>query len=783
MKAQIPWSVKGVEPEAREAAKVAARRAGLTLGAWLNQVIRDSGVPAPRMVDVTEERRAQGFAPVGEPYARPTLVRVETDQPQEQAQGADSFTAVMRRLNAVEGKTGRIVQALEATLKDIAERLAVEARGRPSSSDKALQESLTRLSARLDTLESETAARGQALEQGLGEIARHYSDIEVRHERGRQDIAHSVERLAERIAQGNPAAAGEIDSLRHTLTSLETRIDDVSADSRKTAHAVESALNALSSRLSSAERRQRTQESTLERALTLFNDRLQEALAREDNGQSEALRALEQAVGDISQHFEAIERRREQTNRAVEDSLRAIVTRLAETDRRQADEAHAPVDAVENALRRMMNRLEDTEKHSAEVVVTLDKRVQELRERFERTETEFRASRIAIMRAIDDVSDHVGTIDSGREVPPVPSFLTTPKEKPGPAASESKPEILQQADEQENEPAEREVRALVEDARKRARTEEAEPEMEPSPEPDATGQSPSFYMPRTLGAPAAGLRDAEEEAEQRRRRRVFHLSLALAASVIVLVVVALVTWSGVDENSAASGRPSALQSFKNALGIAQTRIEGLVSERAKPEDKKPAAAAPPPAAKPKTETQENDPKAIAAQGIALAREATTPEAAAEAATQIGRAAALGDADAQFALGRLFETGRGVTQDRTSAERWYEEAAAQGHALAMYNLGALAASLGSKEGYIRAARWFEQAAIRGVKDAQFNLAKLYEQGLGVDADPIEAYAWYAAAAAQGDKEAAQAVDRLAQAMNPSERAEAGERARKKQSSGG
>jgi len=35
-----PWSVKGVEPEAREAAKIAARRAGLTLGQWLNQTIR-----------------------------------------------------------------------------------------------------------------------------------------------------------------------------------------------------------------------------------------------------------------------------------------------------------------------------------------------------------------------------------------------------------------------------------------------------------------------------------------------------------------------------------------------------------------------------------------------------------------------------------------------------------------------------------------------------------------------------------------------------------------------
>ena len=41
MKPGIPWSVKGIEPEVREAAKHAARRAGMTLGEWLNSVFLD----------------------------------------------------------------------------------------------------------------------------------------------------------------------------------------------------------------------------------------------------------------------------------------------------------------------------------------------------------------------------------------------------------------------------------------------------------------------------------------------------------------------------------------------------------------------------------------------------------------------------------------------------------------------------------------------------------------------------------------------------------------------
>ena len=41
MTAAGPWSVKGIDPKAREVAKDLARRSGLTLGEWLNQMIVD----------------------------------------------------------------------------------------------------------------------------------------------------------------------------------------------------------------------------------------------------------------------------------------------------------------------------------------------------------------------------------------------------------------------------------------------------------------------------------------------------------------------------------------------------------------------------------------------------------------------------------------------------------------------------------------------------------------------------------------------------------------------
>jgi hypothetical protein len=39
MATNSPWSVKGVDPEAREAAKIAARKQGVNVGRWLSNAI------------------------------------------------------------------------------------------------------------------------------------------------------------------------------------------------------------------------------------------------------------------------------------------------------------------------------------------------------------------------------------------------------------------------------------------------------------------------------------------------------------------------------------------------------------------------------------------------------------------------------------------------------------------------------------------------------------------------------------------------------------------------
>ena len=96
----------------------------------------------------------------------------------------------------------------------------------------------------------------------------------------------------------------------------------------------------------------------------------------------------------------------------------------------------------------------------------------------------------------------------------------------------------------------------------------------------------------------------------------------------------------------------------------------------------------------------------------------------------------GDAKAQFNLGLLHETGRGVAEDPAQAAAWYE-----------------------------------RAALQGVTQAQYNLAALHQAGRGVPQDGEEALYWLEVAARHGKgAERSQAADdalKLAEALSPEE----------------
>lgn len=96
----------------------------------------------------------------------------------------------------------------------------------------------------------------------------------------------------------------------------------------------------------------------------------------------------------------------------------------------------------------------------------------------------------------------------------------------------------------------------------------------------------------------------------------------------------------------------------------------------------------------------------------------------------------GDAMAQFNMGLLHETGRGVAEDPAAAAAWYV-----------------------------------RAALQGVTAAQYNLAVLLQSGHGVPEDGPEVLYWLEVAARDGEdaarEQAADAAARLAEALDADE----------------
>ena len=126
----------------------------------------------------------------------------------------------------------------------------------------------------------------------------------------------------------------------------------------------------------------------------------------------------------------------------------------------------------------------------------------------------------------------------------------------------------------------------------------------------------------------------------------------------------------------------------------------------------------------------------------------------------------GNAQAQNLLGNMYELGKNVSQDYTTARGWYEKAAAQGFVMAQNNLGLLYQNgQGVPQDYATARGWYEKAAAQGFAQAQVNLGVLYYNGLGMSQDNAMASQWWEKAANQGHAQAQYKLGLLYSNMSP------------------
>ena len=81
-------------------------------------------------------------------------------------------------------------------------------------------------------------------------------------------------------------------------------------------------------------------------------------------------------------------------------------------------------------------------------------------------------------------------------------------------------------------------------------------------------------------------------------------------------------------------------------------------------------------------------------------------------------------------------------DYTEALAQWTPLAEAGMAEAQFNLGLMHFSgKGVERNYEKAIDWYRAAADQGIGEAQFNLGNMYEKGLGVEPDDVQAHFWF------------------------------------------
>ena len=126
-----------------------------------------------------------------------------------------------------------------------------------------------------------------------------------------------------------------------------------------------------------------------------------------------------------------------------------------------------------------------------------------------------------------------------------------------------------------------------------------------------------------------------------------------------------------------------------------------------------------------------------------------------------RAGNRGHDGAQFQAAIMYEKGIGTPKKNLAeAFNWFRRAAEQGHAGAQAGLGIFyLKGQGTRENHTLALEWLRKGASNGSADAMYYLGEMYEEGkAGLPKSREEAFAWYRKSAELGNAEAKRALRR-------------------------
>ncbi|HUE45797.1 MAG TPA: hypothetical protein VMO81_06045 [Aestuariivirgaceae bacterium] len=798
MKPGIPWSVKGIEQQARDAAKQAARQSGMTIGEWLNSVIMES---ADGNDDIERRYRRPPYRPRqahgGEPGdGEDVTLRLEeiADQLHDMARH-DSDTAlrpmapedegqlraIIERLDAHEHNTSSALGAMQEQLEQVSQRLgeAGPAPAAPQRPDdvpgyRALEGALRNIIEHIEISETRTRDSIRSLQERLTQPPGEPNDLSevqqaeqrlrglVEEARNASGTLDPNEGLAQLRLEMEQIAATVSQGSGHALADLAGRLEQLEADTnRRFSERDDEAkreVAALAERIAATEKRLEhlatIEESVAQLARSLETDR-SDAGGKAD-GPSPELRALQEGLNAVRASSEISDRRTQETLQAVHETLEQIVAKLAEL------EAEDEPDDGELDEQPTAELAEEPAEEQAEQAAELAEDVAEEPVEEAREWAAEEISRDPEIEAPVDhaegVADDVTAMDSRAEgfvfpEQPAPEQPTTEETDPEPA---EEPQVAAQDEPAAETSAETSAVAAPSDppvredyiAAARRAAQMASRKQNPltsgfnkfsqsmSGGAKADGTTEPGAQKRGFIASLFGRRKSKQSDDAAADGKTSKRKRLIFAGLVLLVAASAY---GAQRNS--DWLADFVQIGKALPSFALN--DGDSDNGSGPKalsDIWPLGALTTASLAPAAETAGK--RGVAA-GVTLP-EKIGPESLRQAAIE-------GDAVAQFVVAGRYLDGRAVARNEAQAAQWYERAAEQGLAAAQYRLGSMYEhGRGRPVDREQAVALYEQAAAAGNINAMHNLAVLRIDASG-RRDYAQAASWFRKAAERGLKD--------------------------------
>jgi|GEM_PF-568770 len=459
MRTDLPWNVAGIPSEAREAARAAARREGLSVGEWLTrQIARDHG--------------SAGTPPDPAP-ARPE--RAQTQRPHEEPAVTSTFREsqeMLARVNRSESETVNAARRIEDHLRSLARRLdsseaaktgssrvlndaAGDTQSLPLDQSQAfgtLGTHIISLGERLDRMEERSSASAagrdtvRGLQDGLTRMADQMADTAKQSASQISVLATAMEAVVTKMSEAHEQAASGVSALGQRIGHIDDRIGVLETTLHVKDEATERALQRLEQRsvnndelveqlLAGVEERHAAIRDEFKHSLQALDGRygvrrqeLEQAINAARNAQADAHNEVHARMGLLEDHFAANRDNASESGRIaeqlqrLEETIERLTARvdaheeraagalarledsMARNERETGEAVGTRVYGVEQSLQDLMDRLEDAERRGAASAANLDEQLRGLSGRIEGFDRDTREAISELHHALHDTT-------------------------------------------------------------------------------------------------------------------------------------------------------------------------------------------------------------------------------------------------------------------------------------------------------------------------------------------------------------------------------------------